>query len=311
MPSAKDRDSSHGAKLLKLFLKLMLEGRKHYQADLAKQFNCSPQTIIRLIAEIEGVVGESLVVGNDNRRRYYQMKTFSHRKTLGLNFEELRYLSICHDLAGPCLPDQIDKRVETTIFTLSTLMADPDYARREAAQKKHIGFKSKGYIDYSPYFPFIEKLICAADEKKVCVVDYKPNSKKDTHIHLYAPGRVLSMNGALYIHGNKVTKGSFEKDKPMTLAIHRITEVAMTDKEFSFTPDTDEHGAFGMKWHEPVRYKIRFEESVADYVRERVWSEDQVINELDDGGLELELSAVSERELMAWIWSFGDKAKIL
>lgn len=96
---------------LRLYQKLLLDGRRHFQSDLAEYLSCSPQTVMRLIAEIEGVIGASLVTGLEKHRRWYQIKSVS-RNRLGLEFEELRYLSICRDLAEPYLPEQVKNRVD-------------------------------------------------------------------------------------------------------------------------------------------------------------------------------------------------------
>jgi hypothetical protein len=81
---------------------------------------------------------------------------------LGLDFEELRYLSICRDLAAPYLPEQVKKRVDESIFNFSLLMADTAYAEREKALKPQFAFFSKGRIDYSPHFDHIERLVQAS-----------------------------------------------------------------------------------------------------------------------------------------------------
>jgi len=311
MPKAKDPDASHAAKLLRLFSKLTAEGKRHYQSDLAEYLDCSAQTVSRLAAEIEAFVGDKLEIGIENRRRYYFLKHQAGMRTLGLEFEELRYLSICHDLASPFLPEQISNRIQNTIFELSTRMADPDFPRRGEAQKQHIGFKPKGYIDYTGHFESIETLVSASHARNVCLVEYKANARKASQVYYYAPGRIISMNGALYVQGHQVSKGLAEKKRPTSFAVHRILDVSRTDKVFDFDASIDDEGAFGMKWHAPKKIRIQFDVKAADYVRERIWSKDQKIDDLDDGGLILELTTVSERELMAWVWSFGELATIL
>lgn len=132
-----DMDASAGEKLLRLFQKLMLDGRKHFQRDLSEYLQCSPQTVIRLIAEIETVVGAALETGLEKRTRWYRIRAIS-RNRLGLDYEELRYLSICRDLAAPFLSDKVKQRVDESIFNFSMLLADHDYAEREYVQKKSI-----------------------------------------------------------------------------------------------------------------------------------------------------------------------------
>lgn len=174
-----NEDSSVCEKVLRLFQKLMLDGRKHFQTDLAEYLQCSVQTVMRLIAEIEAVIGANLVTGLEKHRRWYQIRSISRNK-LGLDFEELRYLAICRDLAEPFLPDIVKKRVENSIFSFSMLMADQEFAEREKVQKKHIGYCAKGWIDYTPYHDFLEKLVNAAEEKKICLVRYKSPANRQS-----------------------------------------------------------------------------------------------------------------------------------
>lgn len=182
MRKSLDADATTAQRALRLYQKLLLDGRRHYQSDLAEYLACSPQTVMRLIAEIEGLVGASLISGLDRHKRWYQIRSIS-RNRLGLEFEELRYLAICRDLAAPCLSDEVRERVDQSIFNFSLLMADQDYAERGKVQKKHMGHCFKGWIDYNPYFGFLEKLVSAADEDRVCIVNYKSPTNDRNKIH--------------------------------------------------------------------------------------------------------------------------------
>lgn len=48
-----------------------------------------------------------------------------------------------------------------------------------------------------------------------------------------------------------------------------------------------------------------------NHVRERIWADKQTLEEMDDGGVMLELTTRREPELRAWMRSFGDEAKLL
>ena len=69
----KSHDASMGNKLLRLFRLMLADRKRHYQTDLMEYLNCSRQTIIRLMREIESVIGDSLITGMENRRRWYQI----------------------------------------------------------------------------------------------------------------------------------------------------------------------------------------------------------------------------------------------
>jgi hypothetical protein len=49
----------------------------------------------------------------------------------------------------------------------------------------------------------------------------------------------------------------------------------------------------------------------ADYVRDRIWSDDQVIEDHADGSLTLSVTTTSEKELLAWAMSFGELARVV
>lgn len=126
MPSKLDPDARTGDKLLRLFRKLLFDNRRHFQQDLARELNCSPQTVIRLMEQIESAVGIALEMGTEQRRRWYRLNP-GEKGHLGLDFEELRFLTLCRRMAGGILPEQTLQRVDRTIQRLAMHMADPHF----------------------------------------------------------------------------------------------------------------------------------------------------------------------------------------
>lgn len=311
MPPKKDPDATPGVKLLRMFRKLMLDGRKHFQTDLAEEMCCSPQTILRLAAEIESVIGISFEYGSEKKRRWYQIKTIS-RSRLGLDFEEIRYLSICRDLAAVSLPEQVLKRIDDSIFNLSILMADKDFAVRKDVQQQQFAFFSKGRIDYTPFHKIIEKLVDAKESRLICLVRYKSASENKVKEHRFVPSQLVAMNNTLYVFGTTLTEDFKELKHLISLAIHRIEDITLTERKSEFEIPKSSPNSFGLPWHEPRTFRIQFEQgNVANYVRERIWAEQQKIEELENGEIILEITTTSEPELMAWVLSFGDKARCL
>jgi hypothetical protein len=289
----------------------MLDGRRHFQLDLAEEFQCSPQSVIRMVGEIEAVVGASLEAGLEHRKRWYRI-TSINRSRLGLDFEELRYMTICRDLAANTLPRQVRERVDESIFNLSMLLADQAYACREKAQKPQFLFFSKGRIDYTPHFERIEKLLQASEKNLFCLVSYQASGKTASREHRFAMGRMAAMNNALYAIGATATDDLSGIKHFTNLAVHRIQDVTLTDKQVPFEIPEADLDTFGLPWHEPRTFHIRFKPGkAAEYVGERIWAEEQSMKELDDGSLELTITTRSEPELLAWARSFGDDANLL
>jgi hypothetical protein len=290
----------------------MLDGRRHFQVDLAKELECSPQSIIRMVGEIGSVVGDKLESGLETRRRWYQIKTIA-RKSLGLDFEELRFLCFCRDLAVNVLPERVLERVDGTILNLSMLMADQSFAVREKlSTAPRFDFFSKGRIDYSPHYDKIELFLRAAEEKRVIKVVYKALGLSSTREFLFAPGRIVSMSGAIYVIGASVKDNFTEIHHLTNIAIHRVIEAVDEGRFYFFELPKVDLNAFGLPWHEPKTFIIKFKPGRAsDYVRERIWADNQKIEEAKDGGVLLELTTRSEPELRAWIRSFGHDATLI
>ena len=311
MPVKRDQDATTGTKLLRLFQRLMLDGRRHYQGDLAEWLNCSRQTIIRLTTEIERVIGASLETGMDRHRRWYRMVPRTGFR-FGPELEELRYLRICRDMAAPYLPEQVAHRVDGSILNLTLAMSSATAREKAGLQKPKFAFFSKGRIDYTPYFPVIETLLQAQEARRICIVPYRAAGSRHYKTHRLAVGRLIAMNNALYVLGADVREDFSTLRHLCSMAVHRIREAKLTDHPVLFPiPDADP-GTFGLPWHEPRTFRIRFAPGkVADYVRERIWADAQRMEETPDGGLILEITTRSQPELAAWVRSFGDAAELL
>jgi predicted DNA-binding transcriptional regulator YafY len=178
-------------------------------------------------------------------------------------------------------------------------------------QKGQVSFFRKGCIDYSAHQAVIERLLLAIEEKRVCIIHYRAAGKKETREHRVLSGALVSQNNALYLLGAMLTSRN-ELKHFTNMAVHRIQEVDVTDKRSGIAVPQADPGVFGLPWHEPRQARIRFRAGkAAEYVRERVWSAEQKIEDLPDGGLILEMMSRSDEELMAFVRSFGADARLI
>ncbi|CAA7617370.1 conserved hypothetical protein [Magnetospirillum sp. SS-4] len=263
-----------------------------------------------MIRIIERYLGKDAFIdsGLDGRRRYYQLRTKADKAALGFSFEELRYLAICRDLAAPMLPEGVADRIDRSLTQLALHLGE---ANGHSLSGAPIGFRSKGYIDFGPHLGTIATLRHAIDKRQVCRVIYKAGGRSSESEYRYAPGRILAMSGTLYVQGYRLPEGSLLKERPTTFSLHRIAEVAPTGEYFRFDAADADARSFGLNWHPPKRIQVHVAPQAADYVRDRIWSDDQTIRDHPDGSLTLTVSTTSEKELKAWVWSFGELARIV
>ncbi len=101
-----------------------------------------------------------------------------------------------------------------------------------------------------------------------------------------------------------------------TFSLARILGVKMLPDTFRIPADFDFHrltgSHFGIRWSDDeFDVKIRFNKSVAGYIKERKWHPTQKIAENPDGSVVLSLRVNHLLELKRWILSWGSMAKIL
>jgi hypothetical protein len=283
----------------------MFDSDKHYQQDLADFLGCSPQTVIRLTSEIELVVGKSLVKGMDSHKRWYQLKPINPLAR-GLGHLELWYLGLCRDLASHMLPAQVLSRLDRSIMDLSLIISD------ECPSKNSLMFYPKGRIDYSGKEDILDKLVRARDSGKLCLLTYKDPGMEEASTHYFAPARIISVDNALYALGTDATKEG-KRIGETNFAVHRIRLVSLLDTPYKGRmPEGSAPGGFGIPQSPDQTYRMRFKAGKsADYVGERLWGDRQSVENLPGGDLLLTITTGSDREIRAWIASFGTECSLL
>lgn len=69
--------------------------------------------------------------------------------------------------------------------------------------------------------------------------------------------------------------------------------------------------AFGLFYDDPFTLKVRFPAEEVRYIKERQWSKDQEITELEDGSIVLTMKTSGWYDVMRWVFSFGPNAEVI
>ncbi len=303
-----DKDSTATDKVLRLFRLLLSSDKQWYLPELADHLNCSPQTVLRLSESIEREMGESLQTGKDGKYRWYRLVPKSRPGRLALPKEELRLLEICQDLTEPFLLKSSLDVAEQDLQKLALLLSDEGAASQ--LHKKFV-FCDKGYIDYQPYTATMEQLSRAISDKVVLDLEFTSLQQKKTIHYLWAPQVISAMNGALYVFGCELKPDLSVKERRF-VAIHRITNLVWRDEHFSLPSTELDYKKLVLPWDKLRTYVIRFKPGkVAEYVRERTWASCEHKRDLDDGGLELEITTNNSADLHNWVQRFAPDATLV
>lgn len=302
MPAKWDTDTTPGIRLLKVFRRLLLNGRRHYLGELAKEFQCSRQTVLRIMEDIEQVVGPALESGTENRHKWYRLKCASDR--LGQK-EEVRYLAICRDLAAPELSQEVLARMDDTIASLSSHLERP----ASPAAQPPVYFFHKGKVDYAPHRHTLEQLMDAIEKRQLCRFTYAPPGDPPGTL-VFAPDCLICLEEALYAYGAVIEKDMVRDILP--LPVHHIRNMTVTGETFDLLFPEIHPGLFGLPRHAPRRVRLGCRKGkTADYLAERIWTDDQTLARRPDGSLLLEMSTSDEEGLKEWLKQFGEDVTLL
>lgn len=309
MPEKKNPHSKPAMKAVGLYALLLFSGKEYSLSRLASIFDCSKQSIIRMIEDIEMAHKVAIEKKILNKQRFYQVKSPPVKPHISLSPEEIQSLLLCRDMVQHILPKQLKDEIGNTISRATVLLSD--YETRTEATLPLISSYGKGIIDYSDFQSIIETVIIAVREHRFCEMDYTSVSSKEVKTYTVAPLDMLNYRNALYI------RCRFKENKPnkadYRFAIHRIKKIKILDAthEFDNVEKVSVSNDFGFVLGEPFRVKLKFSPQVSMYLSERKWSHDQKMEYLEDGSLILEFTATSKPELIAWILSFGPEVEVI
>ena len=156
------------------------------------------------------------------------------------------------------------------------------------------------------------------EKQKIYKVNYRRLAAERTKTFYIKPLKLFSHQDTVYLHARKARspgKPYKAPDFDPLLAVHRIKKAEITDRDFEFPKNYDFeklfNREFGIIKEEAFKVRIEFTGWAAKYAAERIWSPDQKITKKKGGTTVMSFTASSEPELISWVLSFGDEAKLL
>jgi predicted DNA-binding transcriptional regulator YafY len=140
---------------------------------------------------------------------------------------------------------------------------------------------------------------------------YRKPGQKQTEQRVIDPYHLANINGEWFLFAYDHLRADIRTFVPA-----RIKHIRPTGKRFprpeQFSLEQRLRGSFGVHSgkgeHDVV---IRFDETAADYIREKKWHSTQELKELRTGGVELRMTLSSLNEVERWILGWGGKARAI
>jgi predicted DNA-binding transcriptional regulator YafY len=313
MPAKRDLYKSYGEKLISLFVRLLFSGERHSLTELAQMFDCSKQTVLRLINNIRMSYGIDIEETKQGNRSFYRIrKPVTSLKNIPLTEAELQSLQMCKAFTQHLIGKKLYEEATQAIFKTKAALADGQHIG-----ECHFAAFRPGTIDYTQHHQVIHTLIDAMEKQKVCKLTYQAIDARYPKTYHIKPLKLFSYHDAIYLHAQKAKEPGKPYRAPKydpLLAVHRMKSVNMTDvkfqpDKFDFEKTFNQH--FGVIKDDVFEVEVVFTGWSAAYVAERIWSPGQEIIEKGNNKIIMKFTASSERELIGWLLSYGEEATLI
>lgn len=297
----RNRFGSPGLRLMQLYILLASRGSACSLTRLSNLLDCSRQTILRMVEQINLIPDVECETWIERNERYFRISAKPAGTNMALSPEALKYLVLCRDIVGHLLPKTFKEELNKTLGTGAAGTASPGMAEPWV----------KGQIDYTSCQDTLEDMQTAMQEKRLCRIAYLSRSSGKQISYFAAPLYIIAYREALYLRCRVYTVPDKPTDKFLTLAIHRIKTFRLSAEHFTETGDNDRDPNFGFPFHEPIQVKVAFWGGAATYVGERTWSKGQRLRKRKDGATILTFTTTSRLEVLSWVLGFGPDAELL
>ncbi|MDM7985838.1 MAG: WYL domain-containing protein [Smithella sp.] len=313
MPEKIDPYKSYGEKLIGLFARLLFSGESHSLTQLAKMLDCSKQTILRLLDDIQKSYGINIEVTRQGNRSFYRIKkSVASLQNIPITGAELQSLQMCKAFTQHLIGKKLYEEATQAIFKSKAALAGGGQV-----SDCHFASFRPGTIDYTSYHQIIHTLIEAMEKHKVCKLTYQSIEAPRPKTYYIKPLKLFSHHDAIYLHAQKAKEPGKPYRAPKydpLLAVHRMKELCITD--ISFQPDQFDfeksfNQQFGIIKDKAFDVEAEFTGWAASYVSERIWSPGQKIIKKGKDKILLKFTASSEPELISWLLSFGKEAILI
>jgi len=151
----------------------------------------------------------------------------------------------------------------------------------------------------------------ATAQRQQLQLTYRKPGRRETELRLVDPYHLANINGEWFLFAWCHLRRDIRTFVPA-----RIQAVKLTGKTFlrpqKFSLKKRLRDSFGVQSGQGrFDVEIRFNEMVADYIREKKWHESQELRELPDGGVELRMRLSSLAEVERWILGWAGNARVV
>jgi proteasome accessory factor B len=282
-------------------------GKYPNAATLARQLEVSTKSIHRDIEFMRDRM-ELPLEYNGSKFGYYYTGTVSSFPTLQITEGELFALLVAEKALQQYRGTNFEKPLLSAFKKMSASLPDT-ISLNLADWEQTISFRTRAEpILNLEIFSALGK---ATAQRQQLELTYRKPGQREAEIRIVDPYHLGNINGEWFMFGYDHLRKDIR-----TFAPARIKAMKSTGKTFprphKFSLEKRLRDSFGVHSAQgEFQIIIRFNEQVADYIREKRWHDSQQLIELADGGVELHLKLSSLPEIERWILSWAGNAVVV
>ena len=290
-------------------LKRIEAGRFTGTRDLADEHQVTERTIRRDVEALQEAGFPLYDEVVDGRKVWRLVEGYRQRVTQSFSLSELAALYFGKNLIGFLAGAPFEQDLESAFDKIREALPPRSLPYLARIQRLFVA-RAESRKDYSGKREVVASLIDATLHQRRAVLDYFSFSSRQRKRYTVDPYRVVYYHGGLYLHARVEEYGEVR-----TFAVERIERIELLEVEFELPADLDAsdymRGGFGITGGTPEPVELLFDSAMADYVRERLWHESQVLEERGDGSLLLRMNVAPNRELRSWLKGFLPHVQIV
>ena len=239
------------------------------------------------------------------RRGYYYTEEVSSFPTLQITEGELAALVVAEKALQQYRGTSFEKPLLSAIRKMEQSLPDTiSISLADVEQTISFRTRAEPILDLQVF----DTLAKATSARQQLELSYRKPGQKQPETRLVDPYHLANINGEWFLFAYDHLRRDLRTFVPA-----RIRNIKHTGKTFTrshqFSLEKRLRDSFGVHSGEGhFEVVLRFNQRVADYVREKKWHDSQELRELKDGGLELRLKLSSLAEIERWVLSWGGDA---
>ena len=288
----------------------ILEARYGATVDeIAEEANVTRRTVYRDLDAIRDA-GYPLISEKepDGRTLYRFMTGFKKIPPITFSLEELMTLYLCRGQLSFLQGTPFQEDLEAIFGRLRSSLPPRSVAHLERIASAATP-RFQGIRDYQGKKELLSDLRKALLYQYRCRLSYTPPHREATD-YVFDPYTLLFFNNSLYLGGYAHNRKALR-----LFLVDRVDQVVLLEDRFEvpeeYLAEDLTGSAFGLIEGETYELKVRFGDTVAHLVRERLWHPSQLIEEQADGSLILSLQVSGDKEILSWLYSYLPHVQVL